>query len=192
MIGGVFDRHPALRLAIMELRGDWLPATLKHLDAAFVKSRADLPATTLPSEVWKSNCVAVLSFMHKSEAEIRSDIGVETMAFGRDYPHPEGTWPNTGDWLSDLFAGVPDQDVRKILGENLVRVFGLDRDNLKEIAEQVGPTMEQITGATTEIDRRLVSNFQDRGGYLKPVEQIDRDAIDALLREDITHAASAK
>ena len=26
--------------------------------------------------------------------------GVETISFGRDYPHAEGTWPNTADWLT--------------------------------------------------------------------------------------------
>ena len=29
--GGVFDRFPQLRMVLVELRADWLPATLAHL-----------------------------------------------------------------------------------------------------------------------------------------------------------------
>ena len=78
--------------------------------------------------------------MHKAEIEIRDDIGVDHMTFGRDYPHAEGTWPNTVDYLRDLFAGVPETDVRKILGENAIRFFGLDAEKIAAIAQQVGPT----------------------------------------------------
>ncbi len=39
MLGGVFDRHPELRVMMTEIRGDWLPATLGHLDSVFEEHR---------------------------------------------------------------------------------------------------------------------------------------------------------
>ncbi len=39
MLGGVFDRHPALKLAMVEIRADWLPATLAYLDARYEQGR---------------------------------------------------------------------------------------------------------------------------------------------------------
>ena len=130
MLGGVFDRYPRLRLVITEIRLDWIPATLSHLDAVYEQRRADLPATRRPSEYWRDNCLAGASFMHKVEVEMRHEIGVDTILFGRDYPHPEGTWPNTPDWLRDAFAGVPENEARAMLGENAIRFLGLDRDTL--------------------------------------------------------------
>jgi predicted TIM-barrel fold metal-dependent hydrolase len=53
MLGGVFDRHPKLKLVMAEVRGDWLPETLQHLDAAYERHRADLPAKRRPSEYWQ-------------------------------------------------------------------------------------------------------------------------------------------
>jgi predicted TIM-barrel fold metal-dependent hydrolase len=44
MFGGVFDRHPDLRLVLTEIRLDWIPATLRHLDAIYENNRADLKA----------------------------------------------------------------------------------------------------------------------------------------------------
>ena len=120
---------------------------------------------------------------------MRHEIGLETITFGRDYPHAEGTWPNTADWLTDAFAGVPDDELRLMLGENAIRVLGLDRATLAAVAERIGPTVADITGRTPHLDPRLIANWDARGGYLKPAEQIDPEAIDALLRHDLALAA---
>jgi predicted TIM-barrel fold metal-dependent hydrolase len=190
MLGGVFDRHPRLKLLLIELRADWLPATLRHLDAAYERERADLPAELTPSDYWRSNCHTTPSFMHRAEVAMRHEIGVETVTFGRDYPHNEGTWPNTHDWLADAFVGVPDDEVRLMLGENLIRVLGLDRARLASLAARIGPTIDQITGHRPEVDPRLVAHFHHRGGYLKPAEEIRTDEIDPLLREDLRLAST--
>jgi len=191
MFGGVFDRFPNLHLVMTEVRGDWMPATLKYLDDTFEQVRGQVPGTRRPSEYWRSNCITSLSFMHKAEVDLRHDIGIETIAFGRDYPHAEGTWPNTRDWLTDLLTGVPDDELALILGENLIRVLGLDRTHLKTIADRIGPTAADITGRTIDLDPRMVENWDARGGYLKPVEQIKPEAIDALLSKDVPLPARA-
>src|SRR5262245_6568381 len=48
MFGGVFDRHPELRLLMTEVRGDWLPETLRHLDEVNAQVRNDVPAQRAP------------------------------------------------------------------------------------------------------------------------------------------------
>jgi hypothetical protein len=183
MLGGVFDRHPELKLIMTEVRGDWLPDTLSHLDEVFARggSRAKRP----PSEYWREHCLMSLSFVHKAEVAMRHELGVETIVFGRDYPHAEGTWPNTADWLSDAFAGVGDDELRLMLGENAIRVLGLDRERLAAVAQRVGPTISQVTGRTPSLDPRLVDNWEARGGYLRPAEPSDPAAIDELLDEDL-------
>jgi predicted TIM-barrel fold metal-dependent hydrolase len=190
MFGGVFDRHPQLRLLMTEVRGDWLPQTLQHLDAAYEQVRDVVPATRKPSEYWQEHCLMTLSFVHKAEVAMRHELGVETIAFGRDFPHAEGTWPNTSDWLRDAFAGVPDDEVRLVLGENAVRVMGLDRAKLAAVAARIGPTIDDVTGRAPDLDPRLVANWDARGGYLKPPEQHDPEGIDALLRDDLQLVAS--
>ena len=59
--------------------------------------------------------------------------------WGSDYPHPEGTWPNTGKYLKDTFGGFPEEDGRKILGDNAVAFYGLDRERLQQVADEIGP-----------------------------------------------------
>ncbi len=179
-LGGVFDRFPNLRLMLTEIRLDWIPVTLDHLDQVYDANRADLPATRKPSEYWHDNCIAGASFMHKVEIEMRHDIGVETILFGRDYPHFESTWPHTSEWVRDLFRGVPEDEVRMMMGENAIRAFGLDRERLNEIAKRIGPTIDDILGDDSPVRAELMANFDARGGYHKPAEgdeQLDKLAV---------------
>jgi predicted TIM-barrel fold metal-dependent hydrolase len=190
MFSGVFDRYPSLRYVPTEIRIDWIPATLRFLDAAFEEHRAELVAQHRPSEYWRTNCLAGASFIHKAEVELYDEIGVETILFGRDYPHFEGTWPHTREWLRDAFAGVADDDLRLMLGENAVRFFDLDRDRLTEIARRIGPTIDEIH-AGGPVDDELLANFARRGGYLKPAEGAGKiPAVEGAVNEDIDALAT--
>ena len=192
MCGGVFDRHPDLKLILTEVRLDWIPTNLAYFDALFAEHRADVPATRAPSEYWHDNCMAGASFVHKAEVEMRHEIGVGQIIFGRDYPHPEGTWPNTPEWLRDAFAGVPEDELRAMLGENAIPFFGLDRATLVPIAEKVGPTVQDVAGATGAVDPDLIAIFDGRGGYLKPAENDARiPEIAPMLETDLARLVSA-
>jgi predicted TIM-barrel fold metal-dependent hydrolase len=185
MFSGVFDRHPDLKLVMNEVRADWLPATLRHLDEVFEANRADLPAERRPSEYWEANCLACLSFLHRSEVELRHEIGMSTISFGRDYPHSEGTWPNTADWLRDALHGVPEDEVRLLLGENVIRILGLDCAALARIARDIGPTIEDLTTGPP-VDPELLAHFDARGGYLRPAEGDRRiPEVAALVQGDL-------
>jgi predicted TIM-barrel fold metal-dependent hydrolase len=186
MLSGVFDRHPDLKLVMTEVRVDWLPATLQYLDKTYENLRDDLPARRRPSEYWHDNCIAGASFIHKAEVEMRHEIGVETVMFGRDYPHPEGTWPNTGEWLRDAFAGVDERELRLMLGENAIRFLGLDRDALTAIAERIGPTVASVIGEGPAVDTDLIGLFDQRGGYMKAAEGADRlPEVEPVVRGDL-------
>ena len=189
LLGGVFDRHPDLRLVMTEVRADWIPAMLGHLDAVHAEHRSELRAQRTPSEYWASNCLTSVSFVHRAEVEMRDEIGVDTMAFGTDFPHSEGTWPNTKQWLADAFVGVTEEDLRRILGENVIRFFGLDRARLAEIAARIGPTVDEIL-ARGPASPALVEHFDRRGGYLKPAERDSQlAAVDSMLRDDLRPGA---
>lgn len=185
MLGGVFDRFPDLRVIQCELRTDWLPATIAHLDAAYEKVRGQVPGKRKPSEYWHDNWFASLSFPAKVEIEMRHQTGLETLTFGRDYPHVEGTWPNTWDWMSGVFEGVPDDEVKLLLGENAMRFFRLDRERMTEIANRIGPTIDQIRGRPGCRDERMIANWNTRGQYLKQPEAAKPDEIDKVLLGDL-------
>jgi len=179
MVGGVFDRYPNLTLAFTEVRCDWVPATLKYFDERFEKG--DTPLTRRPSEYWQQNCIAGASSIKRSEVRLRRQIGVDKIMFGRDYPHREGTWPNTWDWLRDALADVPEEEARLMLGENAVSLYGLDRPALVEIADRIGPLPSDVLGGGYNVNPAILTNFNQRSGYDRSYEDVDLDALAASL-----------
>lgn len=186
MLGGVFDRHPGLKLVFTEVRADWIPATLEQLDRRFEEGGTNLAKR--PSEYWQENCYVAVSFPHKCEIPMRHEIGIRQFMFGRDYPHSESTWPNTLDWIRDSMQGVPESEARLILGGNAIECFGLDRAKLEAVAREVGPLSADLLGRDFSVDPRLIDHFQERGGYLKEPEDVDVDVVARLFDEDLAYS----
>jgi predicted TIM-barrel fold metal-dependent hydrolase len=190
MLSGVFDRYPTLTLALTEMRADWVPATLAHLDELARKSDVSMART--PSEYWAERCWVTPSSVHPAEMEMRHEIGISRMMFGTDYPHPEGTWPNTLDWIRAAFVGVPEDEARLILGENAINCYGFDRDKIAAVAERIGPRPEDVLLDASTVDERVVAHFHKRSGYSRPSEDVNVAAIAAMFTEDVGELAGAR
>ncbi len=98
----------------------------------------------LPSEYIGTNVFIGASTMSKVELRRRYMNGVDALMWGTDYPHPEGSWPNTVERLETDFQQIPVEETRLLLGLNAVRCYDLDIDGLSNIASQIGPTPEQL------------------------------------------------
>ena len=152
---GAFERHPRLKFVLTEQTVDWIPSTLEFMDylyagPLFAQVRKEL--SQKPSEYFARQCWAGASFMTRIECEQRQSIGVDRIMFGTDYPHVEGTWPNTAARLRHTFGGLPEPEVRAMLGENAATVYGFDLESLGKIAERVGPDATSIAAGPTEED----------------------------------------
>jgi predicted TIM-barrel fold metal-dependent hydrolase len=188
ILGGVFDRFPTLQLVLTEVRADWVPATLKYLDEQFAKHHAKCELK--PSEYYERNCAVTPSAPHRAEVEMLDQIGISKVMFGADIPHPESTWPNSRQWIADAFGGLPDDQLRKVLGENAIRVYHLDRAALAKTATRLAVRPSDLfTGAA--LDERLLDNFDARAGYRRPADEIDKDQIRRELESDFARLANA-
>ncbi len=89
-----------------------------------------------PSELIRRQCAA--TFMYDPVAiNNRGITGVETLMWGNDYPHPEGTWPESQSVNADQFDGVSQEDLDAIVSGNAAKVFGFDLDQLAELPQPV-------------------------------------------------------
>jgi predicted TIM-barrel fold metal-dependent hydrolase len=168
IFGGVFERHPSLKLVLTEQRASWLLPTLQDLDSIYfceysAEYRTELPRS--PSEYWSTNCYIGGSFLAPFEVALRHEIGLGNLLWGADYPHQEGTWPNTLPAIRHAFAGAPEAETRRILGENALGVFDLDPVELHALADRIGPTSEEIAEPLVGFPEHRGLAFREHGDF---------------------------
>ena len=148
IFGGVFDRHPRLKVVVTENGVQWLPSLVRDMEA-FFDTHGGAPVRSYlkmrPAEYVDRHVFLGGSLMKRSEAEMREEIGVDRMMWGADYPHLEGAAPVHRLVLRQVFGGMPESDLRRILGGNAVRVFGFDGAQLQAVADRVGPTVADLS-----------------------------------------------
>jgi len=168
IMAGVFERFPGLRMVLSEQGNAWIPPMLANLDGIAkqiasgnvgVMSFADEPQllTRLPSDYWNDNCMVAASFYHVDDCRRRADIGVDHIMWGADYPHLEGTTPFSHEAIRRTFAGVPEPEVRAMLGGNAARVYGFDLAELQPLADRLGPSVGDVAGGLDAIPEGALS-----------------------------------
>ena len=100
--------------------------------------------TRLPSDYFGRNVFIGASTMSREEIRRRYAIGTDTVMWGNDYPHPEGTWPHTVAKLKETFHDVPVADTELMLAGTAAACYGFDVDALAPIAARIGPTPSDL------------------------------------------------
>jgi predicted TIM-barrel fold metal-dependent hydrolase len=158
IFGGVFERHRALKLLLVEQNHHWWTATVDEYDSAYLSRqwavRDELPR--LPSEYLRDHVFIGASFMAPFEAQAALQEGyADNVMWGRDYPHVEGTWqpPVESDdrnmtlcSLRYCYSGVGPEHTRAMISDNGIRILGLDAKVLANVAHRIGsPSLRQIS-----------------------------------------------
>ncbi len=146
---GVFDRYPRLKLVFTEAGCGWILEALRLIEfkasnPIFKYFTRDLKLS--PREYFERNCYIGASFMHPSEGELRHRIGIDRLMYGTDYPHLEGTWPNTGAKLQETFHDYPEDEIRGILGTHALAVYDFELETLQPVVDRIGRSLDDIRG----------------------------------------------
>jgi predicted TIM-barrel fold metal-dependent hydrolase len=148
VFGGVFDRHPDLKVVITENGVQWVPSLVRDMES-FFDTHGGAPVRKYlkmrPSEYFERHIYIGGSLMHRAEAEMRHEVGLERLMWGADYPHIEGAAPVHRLVLRHVLGGLPEPDLRRILGHNAVELWGFDAGLLQEVADRVGPTVQDLS-----------------------------------------------
>jgi predicted TIM-barrel fold metal-dependent hydrolase len=161
MFGGVFERHPKVRLILTESVGPWWPQVMKEMDSVWYHDVWEHPdfrerVPRLPSEYAAEHVFVGASFMARFEADDAIANGyAKNVIWGSDYPHVEGTFqygitspdgePITRAAQRFTFAGLPPEHVEAMLGGNAIRAYGFDEAALQAVASRISaPTYDEL------------------------------------------------
>ncbi|HVC13992.1 MAG TPA: amidohydrolase family protein [Acidimicrobiales bacterium] len=173
IFGGVFARHPGLKLVLTELQRGWWRWTMRELDFVYSSPsealRAQVPEA--PSEYMTSNVFIGASFMPPSAVhEAIEEDYVDQVIWGRDYPHGEGTYkyPETASeesqtkhYLRWAFQGVPAEVAVKMLSATGIYAYNLDRTALERVASRIGPTLDELVQPLERVPAEWANNLVD-------------------------------
>ena len=118
-------RHPDLKIAMSEGGIGWVAMLRDRLENIVDRSgygqyfpSDDLrPADLLSRNFW------FCTIDDPSTLSTRESIGVDRIMFESDYPHGDGTWPDSQLVIDKLWGHLPDEDLAQMTHENAAALF---------------------------------------------------------------------
>ena len=134
IFSGVFERHPDLRYSFGECRIGWIPFDILWMDRTMeqrylhaAEPQSDIPLSMMPSEYIKRQ----VTFTFEDDTvgvKMLSDPELyicDTAVWGSDYPHEQGTWPNSERALDEMFSGIDPALKRAVVWEKSASFFNI-------------------------------------------------------------------
>ncbi len=134
VLGGVFERHPKLKIVCVEADAGWVPHFMYRMDHAYNRHRYWLTAgqdlSKLPSEYFRDN--VYVTFQDDWTAfKFAGDMNWKHLMWANDFPHSDSTWPWSQELLAQQTEQLSPEQTRAILSENAAQLYGIDTSRLE-------------------------------------------------------------
>jgi predicted TIM-barrel fold metal-dependent hydrolase len=129
LFSGVLVRYPTLKLLYAESQIGWIPYVVERVDDIWETHRGwahTQTHTPEPPSTYYYRQVTSCFFKDSVGLALLDRVGEGNVTFETDYPHQDGTWPNTKRVAEKLFAGVHPDAIHRIVRGNAISLFGLD------------------------------------------------------------------
>ncbi len=123
--GGVLERFPNLRVALLEGNCSWAPWLFHRLDEhqEWVGWYEATDLTRKPSEYFRSSCFLSVEPDEETVRHYIDWFGDDNLVFSTDFPHGDSQYPHAVEGFRKLPLSADSQ--RKILGANWSRLYDL-------------------------------------------------------------------
>jgi predicted TIM-barrel fold metal-dependent hydrolase len=116
-LGGVLERHPALRVAFLESGTGWMPYWLSRLDEhrEWMEDSECAGLTLSPGEYFARQCVISADPEDRLAAWVVDRLGADHVIWASDFPHPDASFPDAVDVFLAENPGLDDAARRAVL-----------------------------------------------------------------------------
>lgn len=126
VFGGIADRHPDLRIVLVESGLGWIASAVTYMDHWWSDHRAWLdPELSLPPSEYVHRQVWATFEDDRAGILTMPMLNVDHVMWGNDYPHTEGLWPDSRNELAKVLDGLSHEDQKKVTRTNAQRLYGL-------------------------------------------------------------------
>jgi predicted TIM-barrel fold metal-dependent hydrolase len=127
VLGGVFERHPKLKLVVAESDAGWLPHYMYRMDHAARMNAEDgiiKGLSKLPSEYIRANVYA--TFQDDLTAYHTFNLfPYDHLLWASDFPHTDSTWPRSRQLIAEQASHLTEEQHQAIFRDNTARLFNL-------------------------------------------------------------------
>ncbi len=127
IFGGVFDRHPKLKIVCVEADAGWVPHYMYRMDHAYKRHRYWMkapPLQRMPSEYFRDHIYTTFQDDYVA-FQTKDLVNVKRLMWASDFPHSDSTWPNSQAVLDEQTAGLTEEERNLICHDNVAELYGL-------------------------------------------------------------------
>ena len=133
VFGGVFERHPKLKIVCVEADAGWVPHYLYRMDHAFKRHRnwlaPETELTKMPSEYFRKHIYT--TFQDDWVAFKTADLmDWRRLMWANDFPHSDSTWPWSQELIAEHSKDLTDEQKQAILCGNVADLYNIDLTSL--------------------------------------------------------------
>jgi hypothetical protein len=124
----LFRKFPRLKISLSEGGIGWIPYFLERADTVYRHHSAwtgDDLGGRLPSDIFLEHVVTCFIEDEFGVANL-NHLNKDMVTWECDYPHSDGTWPNSPEVTARYFSAISDEDVAKITHLNAMNLFHFD------------------------------------------------------------------
>jgi predicted TIM-barrel fold metal-dependent hydrolase len=122
IFAGILEHRPTLKMVIGEAGTGWIPYILDRMDAEWEDQFKDLDLKMKPSDYWYRQCYAT----YQSDpigVKLLDELGVDNIMWGSDFPHPDGIWPDSQEYIQKELGHLPEATRKKIVCDNAAKLY---------------------------------------------------------------------
>jgi len=127
MVSGRLDRHPNLKIGLIESGAGWVPFAVEALEHQF-REMLPIMRDVLKKQPWdyfRDHFFCTFWFEKIAPKHLLEIIGVDNVMFETDFPHPTSLYPGVQAHLKDVLGGSDRTIQKKVLQDNAVRCYNL-------------------------------------------------------------------
>ncbi len=116
VIDGVLQRHPDLRIGVIEVGASWIPSWMRMLDSAheaFRKNEERLQRMEMRPSEYVRRQVRATPYPHEDTGWTIANVGPDVCMFSSDFPHVEGGRNPIGRFERSMDAAATGDDARR-------------------------------------------------------------------------------
>jgi predicted TIM-barrel fold metal-dependent hydrolase len=127
VVSGRLDRHPGLKIGLIESGMGWVPFAIEALQHQFnemLPSKKGVLNKT-PKEYFRDHFWVTFWFESVGPKMLLEEIGVDKVMFETDFPHPTSLYPGVQEHIIDVLGGYTYEVKKKVLQDNAVKMYRL-------------------------------------------------------------------